>query len=73
MTHKASWRDLSASSKMRELAPRQSTDTVNPAALTPVTLTTRAPDELTSSTRSADPSLSSVNESMSAIGLHPVL
>ncbi|ANB11289.1 hypothetical protein AWJ20_4093 [Sugiyamaella lignohabitans] len=42
-------------------------------AAVPLTLITRDPEDSTSSTRSAYPNLSSVNESMSAIGLQPVL
>ena len=40
---------------------------------TPVTFTNREPRLLSSSTRSAEPSLSSEKDSISAIGLHPVL
>lgn len=74
MTQRASWRERSASSRIKELAPRQTIETVEPAALcvTPVILTVREPNDWTSSISSADPSLSSVKESKSAIGLHPV-
>jgi hypothetical protein len=48
-------------------------ETVCVAPFMPVTLTTRAPEDCTSSTKSAVPSFSSVKESISAIGLHPVL
>ena len=50
-------------------------ETVWPAFLwvTPVTLTMRDPEAWTSSMSSAEPSLSSVKESTSAIGLQPVL
>jgi hypothetical protein len=75
MTQRASWRLRSASSRMRVLAPRQTIETVCPAPLcvTPVTLTIREPEAWASSMSSAEPSLSSVKESMSAIGLQPVL
>lgn len=72
ITQRASWRLRSASSRMREFAPRQTMLTVLPAFLVPVTLTIRDPLVWLSSIRSALPSLSSVKESMSAIGLHPV-
>src|SRR3569833_744974 len=71
-TQRASCSDRSASSRMSELAPRTTTETVLPVDLVPVTFTMREPDDCTSSTRSALPSLSSVKESMSAMGLHPV-
>jgi len=41
-------------------------------ALTPVSFVKREPNDETSSIRSAEPSLSSVNESTSAMGLQPV-
>ena len=74
ITHRASWRERSASSRIKELAPRQMIETVEPADLcvTPVTFTVREPEDCTSSISSAEPSLSSVKESMSAIGLQPV-
>lgn len=71
-TQRASWRLRSASSRMRELAPRQTMETVLPALLVPVILTSLEPEVWASSTRSAEPSLSSVKESMSAMGLQPV-
>lgn len=47
-------------------------ETVLPALFVPVILTSLEPEVWASSTRSAEPSLSSVKESMSAIGLQPV-
>ena len=76
-THCASCKLLSASSRMRGLAPLQMMLTVlgavGPVDLMPVTLVMREPSDETSSIRSALASLSSVNESMSAMGLQPVL
>ena len=73
ITHSASCKLRSASSRMRLLAPRQTIDTVCTGPLTPVTLTVREPEAWTSSMRSAEPSLSSEKESISAMGLQPVL
>ena len=74
MTQMASWRERSASSRMRALAPRTTMETVRPAerCVMPVSFTIREPEDCTSSRRSAAPSLSSVKESMSAMGLQPV-
>jgi hypothetical protein len=72
ITHKASCRDRSASSRIKVLAPLQTMLTVLPALLVPKTLTILDPLAWTSSIRSALPNLSSVKESISAIGLHPV-
>lgn len=74
ITQSASWRERSASSRIRLLAPRTRTETVLPASLCvmPVNFTMRAPDVWASSRSSALPSLSSVKDSMSAMGLQPV-
>lgn len=47
MTQSASCRERSASSRIKELAPRQTIETVEPAALcvTPVILTVREPKD----------------------------
>jgi hypothetical protein len=62
---------------MRGLAPLQMMLTVlgavGPVVLMPVTLVIREPSDETSSIRSALASLSSEKESMSAMGLQPVL
>jgi len=59
------------------LAPRQIMETVFGPTVDlcdmPVTFTMREPEAWISSRRSAVPSLSSVKESISAIGLQPVL
>ena len=77
ITQRASWRERSASSRMSELAPRQIMETVlgivGDLWDMPVIFTVREPRAWTSSRSSAVPSLSSVKESMSAIGLQPVL
>ncbi len=75
ITQSASWRLRSTSSRISELAPLHMMETVCPAPLcvTPVTFTTREAENWTSSISSAEPSLSSENELMSAIGLQPVL
>ncbi|EDZ73374.1 hypothetical protein AWRI1631_40940 [Saccharomyces cerevisiae AWRI1631] len=54
-------------------APRITTETVGLALLflIPVTLTILEPSLSISSTKSAEPNLSSVNNSISAIGLQP--
>lgn len=70
-TQRASWSERCDSSRTSELAPRQRTETVLPACFIPVILTTRDPEDSTSSTRSAYPSLSSVKDSTSATGLQP--
>lgn len=74
ITHSASCKERSASSRMRTLAPRTRIETVLPASLCviPVSFTVRLPDDWASSSSSADPSLSSVKDSTSAMGLQPV-
>ena len=78
ITQRASWRERSASSRMRLLAPRQIMETVlgvlvGGLCVMPVIFTMREPEAWTSSRSSAVPSLSSVKESMSAMGLQPML
>ncbi|KAH3680948.1 hypothetical protein WICMUC_000091 [Wickerhamomyces mucosus] len=70
ITHKASCNERSVSSKIKLLAPRQTIETVGWVTfLTPVISTILEPDDSISSTKSAEPNLSSVNKSISEIGL----
>ena len=71
MTQSASWSDRSDSSRTRWFAPVHRIDAVRPPPRMPVTLTILTLFVLASSTRSAVARRLSVNDSMSAIGLHP--
>ena len=69
-THKASWRERSASSSNKWFDPRTKIETVFELFGTPVIFTTFEPsDNVTSSHNLAVPNLSGVNESICAIGL----
>lgn len=72
-THKASWRDLSASSNTSLFDPRTSMLTVWPGFVIPVTFTTLLVPSGTSSTSSAVAIISGVKWSKLAIGLQPKL
>merc|ERR1719436_18654 len=68
MTHRASWRDLSASSIINLFEPRMMTEQVLPGVAIPVIFTHLLEPVCTSSTVSAEARFSAVKWSKEAIG-----